>query len=309
MRIAFVGKGGSGKTTLAALFAEWLHVQGEQVLAIDADINQHLRAALGCTVEIPKLSEKGSFIKEYVRGTNLRITNPAEIIKTTPPGTGSNFFRLSEQSSTLNEISYLHNGLRIMETGTFTDDDIGVHCYHSKTGYVELVLNHTIDTKNEFIIVDMTAGADAFASGLFTRFDMTFIVVEPTLKSLSVYKQYIHHAQEFGIPYTVIGNKIGDDEDTTYISSNTKGTSVFFPNSHFVRNRERGNEVSITNLPEKEVLILNEMKIITRAQKRDWAKYVRDGIEFHKRNALSWANTSYGKDLTTQIDPNFSYPV
>ena len=47
MRIAFVGKGGSGKTTSAAVFSRYLAELGSPVLAIDADINQHLGAALG----------------------------------------------------------------------------------------------------------------------------------------------------------------------------------------------------------------------------------------------------------------------
>ncbi|MDT7643954.1 MAG: dehydrogenase maturation factor, partial [Pseudonocardiales bacterium] len=47
VRIAFVGKGGSGKTTLAALFTRYLAELDRPVLAIDADINQHLSAALG----------------------------------------------------------------------------------------------------------------------------------------------------------------------------------------------------------------------------------------------------------------------
>jgi CO dehydrogenase maturation factor len=42
VRIAFVGKGGSGKTTLSALFTRYLADQGPPVIAIDADINQHL---------------------------------------------------------------------------------------------------------------------------------------------------------------------------------------------------------------------------------------------------------------------------
>ena len=47
MRIAFVGKGGSGKTTTAAVFSRYLAAQGRPVVAIDADINQHLAVALG----------------------------------------------------------------------------------------------------------------------------------------------------------------------------------------------------------------------------------------------------------------------
>ncbi|WP_194921294.1 nucleotide-binding protein, partial [Catenulispora rubra] len=47
MKIAFVGKGGSGKTTLSALFARQLAADGAEVVAVDADINQHLGVALG----------------------------------------------------------------------------------------------------------------------------------------------------------------------------------------------------------------------------------------------------------------------
>jgi CO dehydrogenase maturation factor len=47
MRVAFVGKGGSGKTTLSALFARHLAHSGAPVVAIDGDIDQHLAEALG----------------------------------------------------------------------------------------------------------------------------------------------------------------------------------------------------------------------------------------------------------------------
>ena len=55
MKVAFVGKGGSGKTTLAALFSRYLAAAGATVWAIDADINQHLAAALGADPQQARL--------------------------------------------------------------------------------------------------------------------------------------------------------------------------------------------------------------------------------------------------------------
>jgi CO dehydrogenase maturation factor len=76
MRVAFVGKGGSGKTTLSALFARWLSREGAPVLAIDADVNQHLGTALGLSDEaataLPAMGAALRFIKDHLRGTNPR---------------------------------------------------------------------------------------------------------------------------------------------------------------------------------------------------------------------------------------------
>ena len=46
MRITFLGKGGSGKTTLATSFIKYLEKKNKKVLAIDADINVNLGSAL-----------------------------------------------------------------------------------------------------------------------------------------------------------------------------------------------------------------------------------------------------------------------
>ena len=50
MKIAFSGKGGVGKTTLAALLAQVYAVAGHDVLAVDADPSPCLAGALECGV-------------------------------------------------------------------------------------------------------------------------------------------------------------------------------------------------------------------------------------------------------------------
>ena len=93
MKIAFAGKGGSGKTTLSSLFIRHLAARGLPVIAIDADINQHLAEALGADGQPPAMGAYLARIKEHLRGGNPRIPTAAAMVKTTPPGRGSRLLR------------------------------------------------------------------------------------------------------------------------------------------------------------------------------------------------------------------------
>jgi CO dehydrogenase maturation factor len=127
MKLAFVGKGGSGKTTLAALFSRYLASEGLPVLAIDADINQHLGAALGLDEEAKPLPAMGleiDRIKEYLRGTNPRISSVTSMVKTTPPGAGSRLLRLDERNPVYAHFQREVDGVRLMVTGPFQESDL-----------------------------------------------------------------------------------------------------------------------------------------------------------------------------------------
>ncbi|MEU0965091.1 adenylyl-sulfate kinase [Streptomyces sp. NPDC005917] len=310
MRVAFVGKGGSGKTTLASLFSRHLAHSGAPVVAIDGDINQHLAYALGLDEDevfaAPPLSVRTGEIKDYLRGTNPRIASRDAMVKTTPPGRGSQLLRLLGDD----EIHARHvqevAGVRLMVTGSFDERDLGVACYHSKLGAVELYLNHLVDGPGEYVVVDMTAGADAFASGLFTRFDMTFLVVEPTRKSVSVYRQYRDHAAEFGIPVAVVGNKVTGEDDLLFLKEHVGDDLLAHcEQSPYVRAQEQGRGHG--DLEPHNTRTLDRLRAAVDARTKDWTAFQQHAVDFHLRNATAWANQATGQDLAAQVDPGFRH--
>ncbi len=312
MKIAFVGKGGSGKTTLSALLSRYLSIQKLPVLAIDADINQHLGTALGMppddTESIPPLGLEIDRIKDYLRGSNERISSVVSMVKTTPPGRGSRLIKPFEDNSIYSHFKRKIGGIDLMATGPFSEEDLGIKCYHSKVGAVELLLNHMIDKENEYVIVDMTAGADSFASGMFTKFDMTFLVSEPTLKGLTVYQQYKEYAKNYNVKIGVIGNKVEGKDDLEFLKKNVgEDLMAVFTKSDYVRDLEKGNYQPIEHLEQANVESLKIMRSQIDNVIKDWKKFYVQTVEFHIKNAQSWANATTGEDLTKQIDPEFTF--
>lgn len=311
MKVAFVGKGGSGKTTLTALFARFLAERGLPVLAIDADINQQLGAALGLdedeAARLPAMGEHLDLIKDHLRGTNVRIASAASMLKTTPPGRGSRLVRVVEDNPIAQRLERRVGGVRLMVTGPFAESDLGVACYHSKTGAVELYLNHLLDGPGEYVLVDMTAGADSFASGLFTRFDLTVLVAEPTRQGVAVHRQYVEYARDFDVAVRVVGNKVADDDAAAFLAERI-GPDLLtcFSPSPFVRALERGRHQPFTALEPANRAALDQVRAAVDATQKDWRTFHRQTVEFHVRNARAWGNAQLGFDLTEQVDGEFT---
>ncbi|MGK5628016.1 ATP-binding protein [Streptomyces sp. URMC 123] len=327
MKIAFVGKGGSGKTTLSSLFIRHLAAARIPVIAVDADINQHLAPALGLdeaeAAALPTLGARLPLIKEYLRGTNPRIASADTMIKTTPPGEGSRLLRIQEDNpvfaacarpvaldgaTAADGASPGASTVRLMVTGPFTESDLGVACYHSKVGAVELCLNHLVDGRDEYVVVDMTAGSDSFASGMFTRFDMTFLVAEPTRKGVAVYRQYKEYARDFGVALRVIGNKVQGPDDLAFLRAEVgDDLLVTVGHSDWVRAMEKGRPQDFDRLeePNRRALRVLHETADGAYDRRDWDRYTRQMVHFHLRNAESWGNAKTGADLAAQVDPAF----
>jgi CO dehydrogenase maturation factor len=278
------GRAAAARPPLSSLFIRHLAAAGAPVVAVDADINQHLGAALGL--------------------------DDAEAAA--PPAMGERLLRVSENNPVYDACARpveLDGGAaRLMVTGPFTDSDLGVACYHSKTGAVELFLNHLVDGPDEYVVVDMTAGSDAFASGMFTRFDITFLVAEPTRKGVSVYRQYQEYARDFGVILKVVGNKVQGQDDLDFLRAEVgDDLLVTIGHSDWVRSMEKGRPPRFEFLEDVNQLALCRLRTAVDATYalRDWERYTSQMVHFHLKNAQSWGNERTGTDLAAQIDPGF----
>lgn len=314
MRIAFVGKGGSGKTTLSALFSQYMKYKAP-VLVIDADLNMHLPALLGFE-EIPQerhISHPSvvKTIKNHLRGTNERIKELAHFRKTTPPANGSQFIALHNPNDMiLKQFSVGDPNFRLMVVGTYDTDDIGASCYHNNLAILENVISHLIDTKGN-LVTDMVAGVDAFANTLHAQFDMLVLVVEPTKRGVEVYNQYQKLADDAGVGNLlfVVGNKVRNAADREFISKHISNDRHlgFLGDSEYLRVKDQaGGKLDVAMLePEnKETIEVIANKLFNIQP--DYSTRLERLYELHRRYvAQDFIRERFG-DLTDHIDESFN---
>lgn len=225
MKIACVGKGGSGKSTLSALLIRHLQSAGRDVLAIDADINMNLAGLLG--VDFPhdrdlSRPENAAALRRHLRGTNTLIRDEHSFAPTTPPGPGSNLVAGTADPA-LAPFSVRGENLTLLTVGTYEADGIGQSCYHSNLFVAENLLSHTRANAESPVVADMVAGTDAFSYSMHLQFDAIFLIAEPTPESAEVCALYTHLAREAGMDglVHVIANKVADDDDLSFIRART----------------------------------------------------------------------------------------
>ena len=159
-----------------------------------------------------------------------------------------------------------------------------------------------LDAEDEAVIVDMTAGADAFSSSLFAKVDVMVLVVEPTLKSLSVYDQFAERVEQHNLKLLVVGNKVQDEADKVFIEERVDTLAAVIGQSSLVRARERGEEDLKLDSDKDLVGQLSKLSAAISEIPRDWKKLEERSHELHSKNAEDWM----GADAAAQIDPDFS---
>ncbi len=318
MKIAFVGKGGSGKTTLAALFSHYLtRIQSNRpVLAVDADINSHLAGALGFDAdELPQPLAGGAaaeFIKNHIWNDSPRITKLGEIKKTTPPTAESGFFWLADEQNPLyRKYSSRRGSLYFARVGTYESDGIGRSCYHNSLAILENVLSHSI-SDGSFVVVDMVAGTDAFASSMHVQFDLLIFAVEPTAKSLAVFANYLQLAKSAGMADRLfaVGNKAIDEDDHAFLRMNIPADKLLgvLNYSRHLRAVERGEDEF--HFDRMETGTKDTMPILLAELERNVSNHNERLEQLHRLHrtyvAQDYVRERFG-DLSKQIDESFDF--
>lgn len=212
MKIAISGKGGVGKTLLAAYLSKFFTAKGVSVLAIDADPDANLAATLGFPnpESIIPISDMTDLIAE----------------RTGTAGKTSPFFKLNPHVADIPEkYAVRHEGIRLMRMGRVKKGGSG--CYCAENTLVSSLMAHLMLARNEVVILDTAAGIEHLGRGTARAVDKLIIVVEPGHRSIETAREIVRLARDLGIVnVSVVGNKVRGDADKAYIIAQLTGFEI-----------------------------------------------------------------------------------
>jgi len=185
MKIAISGKGGVGKTTLAAMLTAVLSLEGRRVVALDADPDANLAAALGVPpAEYPTpLCEMRALIAERTGSQN---------------GAGG-YFTLNPKVDDIPDdyAAKLGENVRLLALGGVPRGGGGCIC--PATAVVKALLAHLILGRDEDVIMDMEAGIEHLGRATSETMDALVIVVNTNTWSLQTAQRILELAADIGI--------------------------------------------------------------------------------------------------------------
>jgi len=215
MKLAISGKGGVGKTTLAALLAQVYADAGRDVLVADGDPSPCLAGALGFPSEfraqLHPIAEMDELIEERTGAK---------------PGTIGGFFTLNPRVDDIPErFSVMYKGVRLLEMGSV--DIGGSGCICPEAAMLKTLFTHLLFRKDDVLIIDMYAGVEHLGRATVDFVDAMLIVVEPTRRSLGTANQIKQLANDIGLTRCwLVGNKVRNDEERLFLESETPGLPV-----------------------------------------------------------------------------------
>jgi CO dehydrogenase maturation factor len=210
MKLAISGKGGVGKTTFAALLIKTLSEEGKRVLAIDADPDANLAAALGIPnpQSIVPISDMKELIEERTGAK---------------PGSVGGFFKLNPRVDDLPEkCSVEVDHIKFMRLGGVKKGGGGCICPESTL--LKALVAHILLARDEVVVMDMEAGIEHLGRGTASAMDKLIVVVEPGRRSVETAQNIKRLAEEIGLSRIfLVGNKIRGQTDQEFLERYVTG--------------------------------------------------------------------------------------
>jgi len=206
VKIAISGKGGVGKTTVCAVWAQLFAEEGFDVLAIDADPNTNLALAFGVSSE-----ETG---EPLIKMKQLIAERTG-----TEKGAAGAYFKLNPKVSDLPEKYWVEaNGVKLLVLGGITQAGAGCAC--PEGAFLKALVGHTILGRREIVLIDLAAGVEFMGRASIQGIDALVVVTEPGGRSIETAKTIARMGGELGIKHvTAIANKITDTAQVETIKS------------------------------------------------------------------------------------------
>ncbi|OGW78508.1 MAG: hypothetical protein A3I73_04595 [Omnitrophica bacterium RIFCSPLOWO2_02_FULL_45_16] len=248
MKIAFAGKGGTGKTTLASMMVRLLAEDKRRVLAVDADPNSNLARSLG----FPQARE----IKPIVEMKGLIYERMG--IKQDPKGS---FYKLNPKIDDIPEkFVKKRSGVNLIVMGTV--DAGGSGCVCPESTFLRELLKHLVLNHGEDIVMDMEAGIEHLGRSTAASMDCLLAVVEPTLASVETGMCVRKLAEDLKIKTLFIGNKVREGQDEDWLHEKLGSDSMVGIVSYYdaMRDIDRGGSIMDLAGDEKPLLQVKGIK-------------------------------------------------
>jgi len=241
LKLAISGKGGAGKSTLAAALALLMARRGRKVLAVDADPDANLATALGITAseqeKIIPISRQAALIEER---TGAEVRQYGQIFKLNP-----------EVSDIAESFAYRYHGVALLVLGAV--DRGGGGCACPENVLMRALVTDLVLYKDDALVMDMEAGVEHLGRGTASGVDRMIIVIEPGQRAVDSTRRILRLAHDIGLEdVRLVANKVTGPEDERFIRNAFPKNKFlgFIPYREEFRRADREGRSVLDSLPD-----------------------------------------------------------